>query len=56
MGIGICLDAPQGLTVPVSTSFTCCLTGVSRLHFELLQDQPLFVWSREVHTGYFFFL
>lgn len=50
------LDASWGLTVPVSASFTCCLAGVGRLHFELLQDQPFVVRSRKVHARHLLLL
>lgn len=42
-----CLVVPWGLTVPVSTPFTCCLPRLGWLHFELLWTSPL-PWFREV--------
>ena len=56
MEIEGCLAVPWGLTVPVSTPFTCCLARVGWLRFELLRDKPFVVWSRKVHSGHLLLL
>lgn len=52
----ILTPAQWELTVPVSTSFTCCLDRAGRLRLELFQGQSFVLWSRKVHACHYLLL